>query len=547
MAVVKLELDFAVASSAASVAMLALALLSRICRCYCGVTQQAPTSGTRHLQEQLLVHATHDLPATSVQVVLLPPTKLLSTGLAALAYALALFEVLQLWLNAVAWPTALRALAFLVLAVATEVEVGGTPPLGSRLPSIGLWRCRAALRSACAASLALVRMEPFMKLFGLATPADEPAWQGVSLAVATAALAAGLLASACVGPTRLVPMVSPAPPMRSAWLVPKLLYLFWLPEVLRLRRLANDATQSLGVGDLPTLPSSIASATAWATGAAPRERFARRCMRRDVHFDRGVLPDCAGPSDGAADAAARRRVHAESRRSALIGEMMHVARLDAALQFCWCLGVLVFEYAAPFGMMGLIDYVGSGAVGPIPPRAIGFGAMVALGPLAVQTCHGQANASGWTFGTTLRAYITRAVTEKALRFDMAATEQSTGQLTNLLAVDAYNVVTFAGMSAWLWLEGLQLVTTLAALYYLLGIAALGGLAVCLLAFPLNTIVMRRVKRLQERLMKQKDRCGIASRSLARSHAQMSARTHARRALSLPHAPRRADRPAPCRA
>ena len=131
--------------------------------------------------------------------------------------------------------------------------------------------------------------------------------------------------------------------------------------------------------------------------------------------------------------------------------------------------------------------------------------MVAIGPLMVCMCHGQANVSGWAFGTTLRAYLTRAVCEKSLAFDMSATEQSTGQLTNLLAVDAFNIVNFAGMSAWLWLEGLQLVTTLAALYYLLGIAALGGLGVCLLAFPLNTVVMRQVKKLQEKLMKQKDK------------------------------------------
>lgn len=44
-----------------------------------------------------------------------------------------------------------------------------------------------------------------------------------------------------------------------------------------------------------------------------------------------------------------------------------------------------------------------------------------------------------------------------------------------------------------------------SLFYILGLAALGGLAVCLFAFPLNAIVMRRVKVLQEELMKQKDR------------------------------------------
>ena len=39
----------------------------------------------------------------------------------------------------------------------------------------------------------------------------------------------------------------------------------------------------------------------------------------------------------------------------------------------------------------------------------------------------------------------------------------------VLAVDAQNVVQFAGMAAWLWLEGMQLACTLAALYWILGL------------------------------------------------------------------------------
>ena len=45
--------------------------------------------------------------------------------------------------------------------------------------------------------------------------------------------------------------------------------------------------------------------------------------------------------------------------------------------------------------------------------------------------------------------MTRIVSEKALRFDTSATDLSTGQMTNLLAVDSYNVVNFCGMAAWL--------------------------------------------------------------------------------------------------
>ena len=46
--------------------------------------------------------------------------------------------------------------------------------------------------------------------------------------------------------------------------------------------------------------------------------------------------------------------------------------------------------------------------------------------------------------------------------------------------------------------------TLLLLFYILGVSALGGFAVCLLCFPTNLYVMRRVKRLQDKLMLLKD-------------------------------------------
>ena len=44
---------------------------------------------------------------------------------------------------------------------------------------------------------------------------------------------------------------------------------------------------------------------------------------------------------------------------------------------------------------------------------------------------------------------------------------------------------------------MQLAVTLGALFYILGGAAVGGLCVCVCNFPLNLVVMRRVKVLQD--------------------------------------------------
>ena len=75
---------------------------------------------------------------------------------------------------------------------------------------------------------------------------------------------------------------------------------------------------------------------------------------------------------------------------------------------------------------------------------------------------------------------------------------------NLLAVDTQNIVSFCPGGAWVVLEIMQLAVTLGALYLILGVAATGGLVVCVATLPLNLVVMRRVKILQDRLMRQKD-------------------------------------------
>jgi ATP-binding cassette subfamily C (CFTR/MRP) protein 1 len=61
---------------------------------------------------------------------------------------------------------------------------------------------------------------------------------------------------------------------------------------------------------------------------------------------------------------------------------------------------------------------------------------------------------------------------------------------------------------------MQLAVTLGALYLILGVAATGGLLVCVATLPLNLVVMRRVKVLQDRLMRQKDeRMALLSEAL----------------------------------
>jgi hypothetical protein len=63
------------------------------------------------------------------------------------------------------------------------------------------------------------------------------------------------------------------------------------------------------------------------------------------------------------------------------------------------------------------------------------------------------------------------------------------------------------------MEAVMMCLSLGLLYYILGIAALGGLVVCLLCLPLNFCLMRTVKVLQDESMRLKDeRMKVASQS-----------------------------------
>lgn len=167
-------------------------------------------------------------------------------------------------------------------------------------------------------------------------------------------------------------------------------------------------------------------------------------------------------------------------------------------------------YAAPLGLLGLVQLIEDhGDNGPLLTGwALAYGALVALGPSfqAIGDCHTFFN--GWRVGLRLRAVLTHEVCRKALRVDGARSQlaaSSAAEVTNLLAVDANNVLNFSPSASWLWMEAAQLLLTLGLLFYLLGWAALGGLGVCLLCFPINLIVTRKTKALQHRLMGEKVR------------------------------------------
>ena len=207
-------------------------LLSHLCRC-----SRAHTAPL-HLQEDLL----EVVPPPDLGVTLLPSIgRSISHGLVAfLCYATALATLAALGLGAEA--SAAVALessaAFLLLGGCTESELWQ----GIRRSDDDFWRpqlsrFRAALRCCAAALLCAAWLWP------LCTSGDAPPLVTVVLGAAAAliALAHALLVGA--GASSPVESATPPPPLRTALLLPKLLYTFWAPEVRRI--VAIDQNPSL--------------------------------------------------------------------------------------------------------------------------------------------------------------------------------------------------------------------------------------------------------------------------------------------------------------
>ena len=373
-------------------------LLSHLCHCSRGRRAAAPL----HLQEDLL----EVVPPPGLGVTLLPSLGCsISHGLVAfLCYATALATLAALGLGALSAAVALeRSAAFLLLGGCTESELWqGIRDRDGGFWRPQLWRLRAVLRCAAAVLLSAAWLWP------LCTSGAAPPLVTVVLGAAAAliALAHALLVGA--GASSPVESATPPPPLRTALLLPKLLYTFWAPEVRRIVAIdQKEGGAPLSVDQLPQLDPAQRAADCWQRAAPQRAR-----------------------REAAVRAAAARGDAAPSKACGMLPELWAVVKMDVRTQMSWAAFCLCTQYAAPGGMLLLIAYVGDYVAGPIAPKAFAFGALVAFGPLCTAVSDAHVFANGWLLGTKLRGYLAHAIARKALHLDASATEQSTGQMVH---------------------------------------------------------------------------------------------------------------------
>eukprot|EP00049_Salpingoeca_infusionum_P023551 m.12723 g.12723 ORF g.12723 m.12723 type:complete len:1556 (+) comp5858_c0_seq1:79-4746(+) len=108
-------------------------------------------------------------------------------------------------------------------------------------------------------------------------------------------------------------------------------------------------------------------------------------------------------------------------------------------------------------------------------------------------------------GMRLRSAVIAAIYQKSLLLSTASRQASTsGEIVNLMSVDAQRFMDLMSYLHMLWSAPLQISLALYFLYDLMGSATFYGLAVLVLMIPLNGYLAKKSRDFQKLLMKEKD-------------------------------------------
>ncbi|OQR83043.1 ATP-binding Cassette (ABC) Superfamily, partial [Thraustotheca clavata] len=108
-------------------------------------------------------------------------------------------------------------------------------------------------------------------------------------------------------------------------------------------------------------------------------------------------------------------------------------------------------------------------------------------------------------GLRLRSAIVTAVYQKSLVLSASAKGQkSTGEITNLMSIDAQRLQEITNYLHAIWYAFFQIIVSSYLLYLQLGVAFVAGLLVILLLIPITASISKIMRSLQQRLMQVKD-------------------------------------------
>ena len=165
-------------------------------------------------------------------------------------------------------------------------------------------------------------------------------------------------------------------------------------------------------------------------------------------------------------------------------------------------------FVGPNLLHAIIDYLEDFADGKERRASVGFGYVgVLFGASILQTIllH-QYFFRVFRAGQQLRSAVIIAVYRKALRLSIRARQNKTvGEIVNIMSTDAQRMQDLTTYLQMVWSAPFQICLATYFLWQQIGAAVFAGIGVMILLMPVNALLARASKRLQEKLMKTKDR------------------------------------------
>ncbi|KAI9711951.1 MAG: hypothetical protein M1828_001750 [Chrysothrix sp. TS-e1954] len=143
------------------------------------------------------------------------------------------------------------------------------------------------------------------------------------------------------------------------------------------------------------------------------------------------------------------------------------------------------------------------------PQPVVRGAAIALGMFAVSAtqtvCLHQYFQRSFETGMRIKSGLTGAIYAKSLKLSTEGrAAKSSGDIVNYMSVDVQRLQDLAQYGQMLWSAPFQLILCMASLYQLVGISFLAGIGIMIALVPVNGVMARLMKKLQQRQMKNKD-------------------------------------------
>ncbi|CAG8562619.1 uncharacterized protein OCT59_007764 [Rhizophagus irregularis] len=203
------------------------------------------------------------------------------------------------------------------------------------------------------------------------------------------------------------------------------------------------------------------------------------------------------------------------RKGSLVRSLFYTFRKELFVQFCYSvIWSITLIFAPPYFLRKILLYVQNYPNNGDETQVSAYFYVIGLflGTIVPSLCFQQALYIGRKLGIKTQAIIIGEIYLKSLSrkdttgvTDDEDTKNKTGNITNLMAVDATKISDIIAYIFYLYCFPLQIILCITLLYLLLGFSAIVGVFTIIVTYPLPALINQRISTIQKRLMAATDK------------------------------------------